>query len=110
MAREKAVEIDARFPSLQAVAEFVIDRARSSPDRMGPSWWGYEAGIASALIGKSEEARSFLHGLTDERVTQRAAPLLPLIDQPVAFRAKVNDMVSEERARLKLKTQPPPFR
>lgn len=109
VAREKAVEIDARFPSLHAVAEFVIDRARSSPERMGPSWWGYEAGIASALIGRSEEARSFLHGLSDERVTERAAPLLPLIDRPASFRAKVNDIVSEERARLKLKPQPPPF-
>jgi len=102
VARQKAVEIDVRFPSFDAIAEFVIERARSSPERMGPSWWGYEAGIASALIGRPEDARDFLRGLTDERVAQRAVPLLPLIDRLEAFRSKVNDLLAQERARLKL--------
>ncbi len=70
---------------------------------MGPSWWGYEAGIASGLIGNFEEAGTFLHGLTDDRVTGHAAPLLPLLADPEAFRIKVNDLVAQERARLKLK-------
>jgi hypothetical protein len=69
---------------------------------MGPSWWGYEAGIASALVGRVAEANHFLHGLSDERVVSRAAPLMPLIDRPEAFKSKVNDMVAHERARLKL--------
>lgn len=77
---------------------------------MGPSWWGYEAGIASALVGRLEDARDFLHGLTDERVTRRAAALWPLIDRPEAFKSKVNDMVAQERARLKLTAlNCPPF-
>ena len=98
----KALEIEARFPSFDAIADFVVKRARSSPDRMGPSWWGYEAGIASALVGRVAEANHFLHGLSDERVVSRAAPLMPLIDRPDAFKSKVNDMVAQERARLKL--------
>jgi hypothetical protein len=102
VAGAKALEIEARFPSFDAVADFVVERARSSLDRMGPSWWGYEAGIASALVGRVSEARHFLHGLSDERVVSRAAPLLPLIDRPEAFKSKVNDMVEKERARLKL--------
>lgn len=102
VARAKASEIEARFSSFDAIADFVGERARSSPDRMAPSWWGYEAGIASGLIGNYDDARYFLHSLTDERVTHRAATLLPLIDQPEAFRSKVNDLVAQQRAALKL--------
>lgn len=110
VAREKALEIEARFPCFDAIADFVVERARSSPDRMGPSWWGYEAGIASALVGRFEDARYFLDCLTDERVTGRAKPLLPLIERPEAFKSKVNDMVAQERARLKLAVLTcPPF-
>ena len=36
VARAKALEIGARFPSFDAIADFVVERARSSPDRMGP--------------------------------------------------------------------------
>jgi len=94
--------IDERFESFDAVADFVIERAQTSPDRMGPSWWGYEAGIAAGLIGRSEEAGRFLHGLTDDRVASRAARLLPLIGRLDAFRSAVNEIVEEGRVRLKL--------
>lgn len=101
-ARDNARLIDDRFPSFHTVAEFVIERAESSPDRMGPSWWGYEAGIAAGLLGRTDEATRFLHGITDDRVTERAAHLLPLINNPGAFRETVNATVAQERARLKL--------
>lgn len=102
-AREKAMELDARFSSFEAVAEFVIARARSSPDRMGPSWWGYEAGIASALIGERENAHSFFAGVTAESVIGRASLLSPLVDRPSAFRSRLNEFVSQGRGRMKLK-------
>ncbi len=102
VAREKALEIEGMFPSFEAIADFVVEQARSSPDRMGRSWWGYEAGIASGLIGRLEDANHFLRGLTDERVTIRAAPLLPLIDRPEAFKTKIYGLIAEERSRLKL--------
>ena len=101
-ARTNALEIEERFSSFSAVADFVVGRARSSPDRMEPSWWGYEAGIASGLVGKIEEARCFLQGVSDKRVTNRAASLLPLIVDSVAFKSKVNEIVVQQRATLKL--------
>ena len=70
---------------------------------MGPSWWGYEAGIASGLVGRTDEATAFLHSLTDERVVERAAPLLRLTADPDAFRDKINERIAHERSRLKLK-------
>jgi hypothetical protein len=102
-ARRKATEIGVRFPSFEAIADFVVQRARSSPDRMMPSWWGYEAAIASGLVGRTEDARRFFEGLTDDRVSRRAAPLFPLLDRPDDFKSKVNDLVAQERVRLKLK-------
>lgn len=104
LARSTALEVEAKFPSLAAVADFAVNRAKSSPDRMGTSVWGYEAGIASALLGKFSDARNFLQGLDDERFIERAAPLLPLLDRPEAFRRKVNDMIAQQRATLKLAT------
>ena len=102
LARAKALEIETRFYSFDAIADFVVKRARGSPDRMGPSWWGYEAGIASGLVGRFDEADHFLRSLTDQRVIKRAAPLLPLIQYPEAFKSEVNARVAQERARLKL--------
>jgi hypothetical protein len=94
--------LDERFQSFQAIGDFVIERARSSPERMGPSWWGYEAGIAAGLLGRSDESGSFLHGLTDDRVASRAACLLPLVGRLDDFKSAVNEIVAGERARLKL--------
>ena len=102
IARINAVTIDERFSSFSAIADFVVERALSSPDRLGPSWWGYEAGIALGLAGRSEEADCFLNGLSDERIIGRAATLLPLVNDPDMFRIKINEVVAGERARLKL--------
>lgn len=110
VARAKALEIEERFPSFDSIARFVVERARSSPERMGPSWWGYEAGIASGLLGNLRDADYFLNSLTDERVTARAASVLPLIHHPEAFKSEVNDIVARERLRLKLSAMSsPPF-
>ncbi len=102
-ARANALALEERFSSLDAIADFVIERARSSPDRMGPSWWGYEAGVASGLIGKFGQAGNFLQGLSDVRVSSHAAPLLLLLNDPDAFGSKVNEMVAQQRATLKLR-------
>ena len=102
VARAEALKIETRFASFQAIADFVVERARTCPDGMGPSWWGYEAVIASELVGRVGDAREFLRSLTDELVTSLAAPLLPLIDRPDAFRREVNDLVTRQRAILKL--------
>jgi hypothetical protein len=53
VARTNALALEDRFSSFDVIADFVVERARVSPDRMGPSWWGYEAGIASGLVGRS---------------------------------------------------------
>ncbi|MET0308158.1 MAG: hypothetical protein ABW023_05580 [Sphingomonas sp.] len=101
-AASKAEEMWERFSSLESTAAFMIDRARSSPDRMQSSWWGYEAGIVSGLCGDFGGARSFLHGITDDRVTQHAVPLLPLMGSPKQFVSRVNELVVRQRDALNL--------
>ncbi|MEJ8629007.1 hypothetical protein P0F65_02210 [Sphingomonas sp. I4] len=101
-ARRAALALDARFPDFQAAADFVIAEAQSSPDRMGPSWWGYKAAIAAALTGRPEQAAWFFDRLTDPRVTVRARNLRPLLAQPEAFRQAIQAFVGQERQRLML--------
>lgn len=102
VARAKALEMKTKFSSFDAAANFVIEQATRSPDRMGRSWWGYEAGVASGLIEKWEDAERFLRWVTDERVTRHVEPFLALIGRPEAFKKLVNDVVATQRARLKL--------
>lgn len=101
-AASKAVEMQELFSSLERTAKFAIDRARSSPDRMQPSWWGYEAGIASALCGDLGSAETFLRNITDERVIPQVAPLLPLIGNASRFVSRVNEVVDQQREALNL--------
>jgi len=96
-----AIEIEDKFSSFEATVDFVVKRARES-ETMRPSWFGYEAGIASGLYDRHEDAEYFLRGITDERVTRHAKPLLSLIDKPESFRSKVNEPVAQQRATLKL--------
>ena len=100
-AATKALELEKTFSSFEATAKFVVDRARGS-DRMRPSWWGYQAGMASGMQNSFDDAEWFLRGVSDQRVTVHAAALLPLIDRPANFRSKVNELVARQRAALKL--------
>lgn len=99
----QAVQIGEKLSSFEATADFVVARARES-ERMRPSWFGYKAGIASGLRNKFDDAEYFLGGITDERVVPHAAPLLALVSDPEGFVAKVNELVAQQRARLKLPT------
>lgn len=109
-AASQAEEMERRFSSLERTAEFAIERARSSPDRMQPSWWGYEAGIAAGLCGDFDTARTLLSGITDERVIEHAAPLLLLVGNPEKFRCRVNELVARQREALGLTALArPPF-
>jgi hypothetical protein len=100
-AAARAREIEGKFSSFDAVAAHVIKEA-TGDDRMGPSWFGYYAGIASGLIGNFDQAEVFLCGITDERVRPHADVLLEAITDPSRFRAIVNERVSRQREVLKL--------
>lgn len=101
LAAEQALEIEERLSTFDKTAEYVVDRTRGD-ERMEPSWWGYEAGIASGLCNSWKDARYFLSGVTDKRVVGHAAPLLAVIDRPQAFKDLVNRLLAEQRAALKL--------
>ena len=97
----RAQEIERRFPSFEAIASHVINEA-TGDDRMGPSWWGYYAGIASGLIGDFRKGEAFLRGITDKRVLPHTKDLLGSLGNPSRFRAVVNERMAKQRAALKL--------
>lgn len=103
IARANALDMENRFKSFDAIADWVIQSAQLSPDGMGQSWWGYQAGIASGLIGKFDEASRFLRSVSDDQLVARAASLISLVAYPDAFKKKANEILSQERAVLKLK-------
>jgi hypothetical protein len=100
-AAAKAQEIDSKFESFEAIAQYVIAEANES-ERMCPSWFGYYAGVASGISGDLLEAERFLRNITDERVIPRAGRFLSAINTSSAFREQANDIVTEQRAALKL--------
>ena len=100
-AASRALQLEGRFSSFDAIASFVIKEAEDS-ERMRPSWFGYRAGLACGILGRQEEAEHFLRGITDSRVSPRAAPFLALTRRTADFRSGVNELVARQRATLKL--------
>ncbi|WP_156442869.1 MULTISPECIES: hypothetical protein [unclassified Sphingomonas] len=100
-AASSAKQLENQFSSFGAIAGFVIQSAKDSED-MRRSWFGYKAGLACGLLGRLKEAEHFLSGITDPRVVHHATPLLALVNDPRGFRSRVNGIVAQQRAALKL--------
>ena len=100
-AASRAVQLEVQFSSFDAIASFVIQSALDS-EAMRPSWFGYKAALACGILGRQKEAEDFLRGITDARVIPHATPFLALIGRPSDFRSRVNELVAQQRATLKL--------
>lgn len=100
-AASRAAQFESQFSSFEAIASFVIERALES-ERMRPSWFGYRAALACGILGRQEEADEFLRGITDSGVIPHAAPFLALTGNLPDFRSRVNGIVAQQRAALKL--------
>ncbi|MBX3593394.1 hypothetical protein [Sphingomonas sp.] len=100
-AASRAKQLESQFFSFDAIAGFVIQQALDS-ENMRPSWFGYRAGLACGILGKPKKAEDFLRGITDPRVVPHAAPFLALVSNPLEFRSRVNELVAQQRAALKL--------
>lgn len=100
-AAAKAREMEERFSSFERIANFAIDRARGD-ERMGPSWFGYQAGVAAGILGDLEMADQFLRQISDDRVAPYAKRFLAEIDDHSRFILRANTVVAEQRVALKL--------
>lgn len=101
-AAAKARAIEEKFSSFEMTANFAIDRARDD-ERMGPSWFGYQAGLAAGILGDLELAYHFLSRISDDRVVPYAQRFLDVIDDHSRFVSRANIAVAEQRVALKLK-------
>jgi hypothetical protein len=100
-AASEALAIEEKFSSFEETASFAIDRARGS-ERMGPSWFGYQAGIAAGILGDMTLAESFFRHISDGRVLPHAQRFLAVIGEHSRFLSEVNLAVAEQRTALKL--------
>lgn len=100
-AASRAQQLENQFFSFDAIAGFVIQSAEDNED-MRSSWFGYKAGLACGLLGRLKEAEDFLGGITDPRVVPHSTPFLALVNNPLGFRSRVNEIVAQQRAALKL--------
>ncbi len=100
-AASRAAQLESQFSSFDAIASFVIQEALNS-ERMRSSWFGYKAGLACGILGRHEEAAAFLRGISDLRVVPHAAPFLALTGSTSAFRSRVNGLIAQQRATLRL--------
>lgn len=100
-AASRALEIEETFSAFDKMASFAIERARGD-DRMGPSWFGYEAGLAAGILGDMKLAEHFLRRITDDRVIPYAQRFLGVVGDRGDFTSKVNAAIAEQRTALKL--------
>lgn len=100
-AAAKALEIEEKFSSFEKTASFAIDRARDD-ERMGPSWFGYQAGLAAGILGEMDLAESFLRRISDYRVIPHAERFLGVIGEHSRFISEINTAVADQRNALKL--------
>lgn len=108
-AASKARGIQERFSSMHRTAQFLVERARSSPERMMPSWWGYQGGIAAGLCGDFTTAEELLSGITDDRVNGHATALLLQVRDPERFISEVEHRVIQQRRALGLQNPERPL-
>jgi len=105
MAR-KAAEIDqihqSMFASIPTAATTLVDELRSGEHGV---WAAFHAGVAAGLAGDLSTARLMLESVR-EPVASRARSLFAHVDDAVAFRSQVREMIEAERTYFKLGAPP----
>ncbi|MFE6026185.1 hypothetical protein [Streptomyces niveus] len=111
---ERRIEsLRGRFTDLDQVADGLLQR----PDRRGYLWESFNAGVAAALVGRSEEARLRLGSVLDEdplapwieEAQEVARHVHSMADDPVAVRRWAAAAIISCRAKLALAEPPAPL-
>ena len=116
-AANEAERLAQRFGTLSEAAEILLEDAQSENGQpsMYPGWRVYHAGVAAALVGRTEEARKMFIGIVQSTaspgsVLHRAAErMVQLLNDPRTLREEAETSVEQQRAALRLAplTAPP---
>lgn len=98
------------FDSLSKAAKVLLEAAQtdSGHPHLHPGWSDYNAGVAAALIGRSEEARKVFAAILDSPAPSRsllhsaAKRMAHLLSDPTALREEVMTLVKRQREALGL--------
>lgn len=101
LAASQAKAIEDKHRDAQAIYQFITKRA-SDGTPMSTSWWSYQAGIVSILMGKVEDAVRYLAAIDDERVIPHAEDLLAVGRDGTALTQAVLQQIHRHRKALGL--------
>lgn len=94
----------AQFASLEAVAEFLIDKERELRPEAQGDWGAYHAGIAAGLTSRWELAAALLTKTRREVQTQVTRDLIPTVGDLAGFTNIVQSLIDGERTHYDLPT------
>lgn len=98
------------FDSLSEAAKVLIEAAQTDGGQphIHPGWSDYNAGVAAALMGRSEEARKMFAAILDSPAPSRsllhpaAKRMAHLLSDPTGLREEVMTLIKQQREALGL--------
>jgi tetratricopeptide (TPR) repeat protein len=108
--RERILQFRQEFPSIAAAAQFLITRAQRSRN----PWHLFHAGVAAGYIGRIGEARACFAKIMEntpeydwqKALHAKAHDLAELLNDPLAFKTRIEEAVGNTRKLLKLPERP----
>ncbi|MCF6113361.1 hypothetical protein [Mesorhizobium muleiense] len=99
-AAQEANRLDQTFTSIEATATVLAIEERGLPEQAQGSWSAYDAGMAMALSGRTDDAAALFNSVRDERVRPAVARVEKLLSDPVEFRREADNLVAVHRKGL----------
>ncbi|RWI72151.1 hypothetical protein [Mesorhizobium sp.] len=101
-AAREANRLQQIFTSIEAAATVLAAEERALPDTAQGSWSAYNAGMAMALSGQTDDAADMFSSVRDERVRPAVGRAENLLSDPLKLRRTVEVLMSEHRSALGL--------
>ncbi|TIM31588.1 MAG: hypothetical protein E5Y63_06095 [Mesorhizobium sp.] len=101
-AAQEATRLQRIFTSIETVATVLAAEQRELPYKAQGSWSAYNAGMAMALSGQTDEAAALFESVRDERVRPAVARVEKLLSDPVEFRREADNLIAVHRNVLAL--------
>jgi hypothetical protein len=96
-AAHEANRLDQTFTSNEAAAAVLAAEERELSYKLQGSWSAYDAGMAMALSGQTDEAAALFKSVRDERVRPAVARVEKLLSDPVEFRREADNLIAAHR-------------
>jgi hypothetical protein len=96
-AAQEANRLHQTFSSIEAATAVLAATEHALPQEGQGSWPAYNAGMAMALSGQTDEAAALFKSVRDERVRPAVARVEKFLSDPVAFRRETDNLIAAHR-------------